>query len=86
MIIRTKPDITPSEITPKEVFDNRREFIQKAGFGLLAGSATILSKPLHAAALSSVSTEGAGKLVGRANTPAIVKASAFGSHQKNNKL
>ncbi len=82
MIIRTKPDITPSEITPKEVFDNRREFIQKAGFGLLAGSATILSKPLHAAALSSVSTEGAGKLVGRANTPAIVKASAFGSHQK----
>lgn len=31
MIIQTKSDIIPSEITPKDVFDNRREFIQKQG-------------------------------------------------------
>jgi sulfoxide reductase catalytic subunit YedY len=82
MIIQTKSDIIPSEITPKEVFDNRREFIQKAGFGLIAGTAAILSTPLKAATLNSGTTEGAGRLIGRANAPVMVKASAFGSRQK----
>lgn len=84
MIIQTKPDIIPSEITPKEVFENRREFIQKAGFGLLAGSATLLSGSLSAATLSSGTTEGAGRLIGRANAPPAIslKPSIYGPHQK----
>jgi sulfoxide reductase catalytic subunit YedY len=49
MIIQTKPDISPSEITPKEIFDNRRAFIQKAGFGLVAGAAAFASSDLLAA-------------------------------------
>lgn len=80
MIIQTKSDITPSEITPKEVFDNRRAFIQTAGFGLLAGSSALLSNTLHAATLNSGTTEGAGRLVGRANAPA--RPSAYNPHQK----
>jgi len=52
MIIQTKPDIAPSEITPKEVFDNRRDFLQKAGFGLLAGTGILLGNRLHAATAS----------------------------------
>jgi sulfoxide reductase catalytic subunit YedY len=39
MLIQKKPDIVPSEITPREVFDNRREFIKLAGAGLIAGAA-----------------------------------------------
>lgn len=39
MLIRNKPDIVPSEITPREVFDNRRDFIKAAGAGLIAGAA-----------------------------------------------
>lgn len=39
MWIQKKPDIVPSEITPREVFDNRREFIKLAGAGLIAGAA-----------------------------------------------
>ena len=81
MIIKTKPDITPSEITPKEVFDSRREFIQQAGLGLIAGAA-VFSNPLSAATVSSGTTEGAGRLVGRANSPAIVTASSLNSRKK----
>jgi sulfoxide reductase catalytic subunit YedY len=76
MIIQTKSDIIPSEITPKEVFENRREFIQKAGFGLLTGAAAMLTHPLHAAALSA--TEGTGKFSGSAN----IATKPFGAHQK----
>ena len=79
MIIQTKSDIVPSEITPKEVFDNRREFIQKAGFGLLIGATGMVSNALHAATVSSGTTEGAGRLVGRANAPATYKP---GTRQK----
>ncbi len=87
MIFQTKADILPSEITPKEVFDNRREFIQRAGLGLLAGSVAMLSNPLNAASLSSGTlgsgtTEGAGRLIWRANAPTQSKAIAFGPHQK----
>jgi len=39
MLIRKKPDIIPSEITPREVFENRRDFIKTAGAGLIAGAA-----------------------------------------------
>jgi sulfoxide reductase catalytic subunit YedY len=49
MIIQQKSDIAPSEITPKEVFENRRHFIKQAGFGLLATSALAHSHLLLAA-------------------------------------
>lgn len=39
MFIGKKSDILASEITPREVFENRREFIKAAGFGLIAGAA-----------------------------------------------
>ncbi len=39
MLIGKKPDVLSSEITPREVFENRREFIKAAGFGLIAGAA-----------------------------------------------
>ena len=84
MIIQKKSDIIPSEITPKSVFDNRREFIQKAGFGLVAGVAAILSNPLKAATVNSGTTQGDARLLGRANAPAIIKPQSFGAHQKIN--
>ena len=53
MFIGRKPDILPSEITSQEVFENRREFIKAAGFGLIAGAASVaglLPAEAHAAA------------------------------------
>lgn len=82
MIILPKSDITPSEITPKDVFENRREFLQKAGFGLLVGSAVLIGNPLKAATVKSGTTEGDARLVGRANAPVSPKANSFGSRQK----
>lgn len=78
MIIQTKSDITPSEITPKAVFDDRRSFLQQAGFGIVAGSIALLSQPLKAATVGGGVTENVGRLVGRTNPPAIV----FGARQK----
>ena len=40
MIIRRPPDIRSSEITPKNVYVNRRKFIKNAAFGM-AGVATV---------------------------------------------
>lgn len=42
MIIQTKSDILSSEITPQEVFNNRRKFLQQAGFALAAGATGLL--------------------------------------------
>ena len=82
MIFQKKSDIIPSEITPKSVFDNRREFLQKAGFGLAAGAVGILSNPLKAAELNAGSTQGDAKSLVRPNTQAIIKPQTFGAHQK----
>lgn len=41
MLIQKKPDTIPSEITPREVFENRRDFIKVAGAGLIAGAAVV---------------------------------------------
>ena len=38
MYIAKRPDIPPSEITPREVFENRREFLKAAGFSVAAGA------------------------------------------------
>ncbi len=75
MIIQTKSDIISSEITPKAVFDNRRDFIKKAGLGLIASTAVLLNNPIKAAALAPNTTDGSG----RSSTPAIIK---LNPHQK----
>lgn len=56
MIIQQKPDILSSEITPKEVFEDRRHFIKQAGFGLLATSALAHSKLLFSADTAAANT------------------------------
>ena len=66
-------NIQPSEITSRDVFEHRRSFIKAAGFGLAAGSALFLSTKARAANISGGITEGAGRLIGRANAPATEK-------------
>jgi hypothetical protein len=56
-------NIQPSEITSREVFDNRRQFIKAAGFGLVAGSALLLSAKARAATVAGGTTEGDGRLL-----------------------
>jgi len=63
-------NIQPSEITSRDVFDNRREFIKAAGFGLAAGSTLLLSAKARAAYIAGGTTEGDARLLGRANVPA----------------
>jgi sulfoxide reductase catalytic subunit YedY len=58
MLIGSKPDILPSEITSRDVFENRREFIKAAGFGLIAGAAALsglMPANAHAAARQKIS-------------------------------
>ncbi len=76
MIINSKSatnpsNIQPSDITPRAMFEDRRAFIKVAGAGLIAGTATILSAKSQAAQIAGGATEGAGRLVGRANAPAV---------------
>ena len=78
MIITSKSainpaNIQPSEITSRDVFEHRRSFIKAAGFGLSVGSALFLSGKARAANISGGTTEGAGRLIGRANAPATEK-------------
>ena len=79
MIILQKSDIIPSDITPQAVFDNRRDFIRQAGVGIISVGAAALSAPLLAGTVTSGTTEGAGRLIGRANAPAVYKP---GNRQK----
>lgn len=78
MIILTKSDIIPSEITPKAVFNNRRDFIQQAGLGLIAGATGLISHSLNAATLTK--SETASKTAVRAGVATNIKP--FGQHQK----
>ena len=93
MIISNKSAINPtniqaSEITPRTIFENRRAFIKVASAGLIAGSAGIFSTKSHAVQIAGGTTEGAGRLVGRANAPATVEkvavkpSSIYVPHQK----
>lgn len=78
-------NIQASEITSRDVFENRREFIKVAGFGLVAGSALLLSSKARAANISGGTTEGDARLLGRSNAPAKVEKLAKPStsvHQK----
>ena len=78
-------NILPSEITPRPAFENRRDFLLKAGLGLLAGSATLLSTKLQAANIAGGVTEGAGRLIGRANAPATLEKKASVNTQVNSR-
>jgi sulfoxide reductase catalytic subunit YedY len=73
MIIQKKSDIIPSEITPKHVFEDRRSFLQKAGFGVAAASIALMSQPLKAA------TQNSGSANRTANN---TQTNALGAHQK----
>ena len=56
MLIRSSFDITPSEITPRNQFEDRRRFIARAGFGVVAGAALWhgMGGQAHAARLSTL--------------------------------
>ena len=72
-------NIQPSEITSRDVFDNRRKFIKAAGFGLTAGSVLLLSAKARAGNIAGGTTEGDARLLGRANAPAKVEKTAVKS-------
>ncbi len=59
-------NIQPSEITSRDVFENRRSFIKTAGTGLIAGTA-LLSLKAKAGQIINSETKGKGDLIGRAN-------------------
>jgi sulfoxide reductase catalytic subunit YedY len=63
---RNPSDIKPTEITPKEVFENRRLLLKTAGLGLTA-SLLGVSKLGNAATIANGETKGDGVLIGRAN-------------------
>lgn len=63
---RNPANIQPSEITPQAVFENRRQFIQAAGFGALAAALSV-SSLAKAATIAGGETKGDGVLIGRAN-------------------
>ncbi|HPH05793.1 MAG TPA: protein-methionine-sulfoxide reductase catalytic subunit MsrP [Methylotenera sp.] len=77
MIILPKPDIFPSEITPKAIFEQRRAFLQKAGFGVVAGSVALFTHPLTAQAekLAKSASQSRPKFSG-------IKKSAFSTSEK----
>lgn len=83
MIIRIKPDIVASEITPQAIYDERRAFIQKAGFGLIAGAAALSSPDLFAAAVNAEPPKSATKSPTEAKTgQTAVAAYKPGQRQK----
>ena len=54
MLIRRPSDIAPSEITPREVYLRRREFLAgAAALGLFPGLSTLFSAEAHAAPLTA---------------------------------
>lgn len=50
MYIAKKPDIPSSEITPREVFEDRRTFLKTAGFTVAAGAISSMLSPTTALA------------------------------------
>ncbi|THF62321.1 protein-methionine-sulfoxide reductase catalytic subunit MsrP [Pseudothauera nasutitermitis] len=54
MLIRRPADIAPSEITARELFEGRREFIRRAGLGLAAGAALWHGLPAPARAADAL--------------------------------
>ncbi len=54
MLIKRPPDIAPSEITPRPLFDDRRRLILKAGLGVAAGAALWHGRPAPARAAAKL--------------------------------
>lgn len=75
-LILPPSDILPSEITSQSVYQDRRRFIKQAGFGL--GAAALLSPSAMSATVQTGTTEGDGRLLGRANQSNPVKAVKHG--------
>ena len=57
MLIKSPPDILPSEITPRANYLDRRSFIARAGLGLAVGAATLAGLPRGAQAATRLSTQ-----------------------------
>src|ERR1700756_1144158 len=55
MLIERKPDLTPAEVTPKEVYVNRRKFLEGLG---LAGAAALAGQRLYSALTPQVAYAG----------------------------
>ena len=56
MLIRRPADITPSEITPRSLYEGRREFLGTAGKLVLASSGLLLGQEASAAKLNTVAS------------------------------
>ena len=56
MLIRKHTDILPSEITPRELFARRRDFLARSGAGLIAGAALWHGLPRQAGAATRLQT------------------------------
>jgi len=66
MLIRSKPDLTYADVTPKDVYFNRRRFLQAMG---LAGVTAFAGKQLLALAAPPLKTLAAGKFPNLAKSP-----------------
>jgi len=76
MLIQRKPELTYADVTPKDVYFNRRKFLQAMG---LAGAAAIAGKNLLELATPSRSVFAAGKFPNLAKSP-------FSTTEKQNTL
>ena len=83
MIIQTKSDLVPSEITPLEVFKNRRQFIQKIGLGLSVGGISTIAPPLFANTITSSNTPSSANGATRSKALQFAKTS-YGAGEKLN--
>jgi len=81
MIIQTKSDIAPSEITPLEVFQNRRDFIQKVGLGFTMGAISTIATPLFANTITSSNTPSNGNVATRNKALQFAKTN-YGAGEK----
>ena len=83
MIIQTKSDLVPSEITPLEVFKNRRQFIQKIGLGLSVGGISTIAPPLFANTITSSNTPSSANGATRSKALQFAKTN-YGAGEKLN--
>jgi sulfoxide reductase catalytic subunit YedY len=66
MLIRRKPDLTYADVTPKDIYFNRRKFLQAMG---LAGAAAFAGKNILELTSPSFSVIAAGKFPNLAKSP-----------------
>ena len=74
MLIRRKPDLTYADVTPKDIYFNRRKFLQAMG---LAGAAAFAGKNILELTSPSFSVIAAGKFPNLAKSP-------FSTNEKQN--